>query len=395
MTDLAGVLDEFSPFDERLTDPDHRQAVYAYARERCPVHRSQALDGYWVVSGYDEVVTALQDPTTFSSAQGVRIPHNPARPLMPPIDADGAVHRQWRRVLNPFLSPSTLAPHRATLRSIADELIDAFADRGACDLMPEFAEPYTAWVAGRLLLGVDDRDRLVQIQASNHGIAQAHDRSESEANWLRLRGFVEELVDDRLRSPRPDDLISSLIGAEIDGRRVDRSEAVRCVMILILGGLDTVSDAIGSAVVRVGRDTTLGDRVGDPRWMRGHLDEFLRVDSPVDHEGRTVTRDVELGGHLLRTGDRVMLLYGSANRDGRAFPDPDVLDLSRPVNRHVAFGLGPHRCVGSHLARLEIEVAFEALFTRLQNVRVAPGSVVTWKTGASFGPRTVPLEFDA
>jgi len=391
--DHEKLMDEFSPFDARLADLDFRNEVYDYARRECPVHRSTALGGFWVVSGYDEVVEALQDARTFASGPSVRIPYNPARPQLPPIDSDPPAHRDWRRVLNTFFSPSGLAPHKDAIRSIARDLVDAIADRGECELMADFAEPFSAFITGRVLMGIDDDERIQEIQRSNHGIAQAHDKSESEANWNKLKAHVEELYDERTRKPRPNDLVSAVTTAEIEGRRVTRDEAVSCLMILHLGGLDTVTDAIGSITVRLTEQPELTELVANPEWMRTNLDEFLRLNTPVDHEGRTVTRDVELSGQHLSEGDRVMLVYVCANRDESVFPHADRLDFERERNRHIAFGMGPHRCVGSHLARLEIEVGFEELLGRIDDLQIRPGDKVDWKVGLSFGPKRVPLVY--
>jgi cytochrome P450 len=393
--DFAQLMDEFSPFDARLADLDYRNDLYGHARANCPVHRSNALGGFWVVSGYEEIVEVLQDPGTFASGPSVRIPTNPARPTLPPIDSDAPAHRDWRRLLNTFFSPAGLTPHRETIRCIAGDLAESIAEKGQCDLMAEFAEPFSAYITGRVLMGIDDDDRIKEIQRSNHGIAQAHDRAETEANWNRLHAHVEDLYDERVRQPRPDDLVTAITQAEVEGRPVTRDEACSCLMILHLGGLDTVTDAIGSITVRLTEQPDLTELVANPEWMRINLDEFLRLNTPVDHEGRTVTRDVELAGRHLRQGDRVMLMYTCANRDERAFEHADRLDFQRQRNRHLAFGMGPHRCVGSHLARLEIEIGFEELLGRIRDLRITPGDRVTWKVGLSFGPKRVPISYRA
>jgi cytochrome P450 len=292
-----------------------------------------------------------------------------------------------------FFSPSGLAPHKETIRTIARELITGFVDRGECDLMADYAEPFSAFVTGRILMGIDDDARIKEIQESNHGIARSHDKAESEANWNRLKAHVEELVEERTRQPRDNDLVSAVLTTEVAGRRVSRDEAISCLMILHLGGLDTVTDAMGSITVRLTEHPELTDLVADPSWMRTNVDEFLRLNTPVDHEGRTVTRDVELGGHQLKTGDKVALIYVAANRDEETFPYGGELDFEREGNRHIAFGMGPHRCVGSHLARLELEVGFEELLGRICDLRIPPGEEVTWKVGLSFGPKHVPLAF--
>jgi cytochrome P450 len=386
-------LENFSQYDERLTDPTFRYELLGYAREHCPVARSEQHGGYWVVTSYPLVAQVLQDTRTFLSGMGVTVPHNPAQPLMPPIDSDGAAHRDWRRLLNPYVSPSALELRRPEMERIANELMDDFVDRGSCEIMDEFAEPFAARVLADVILGVDDAEQVRAVQRSNHAISKSMDSVSAENAFSSLRAHVTELVRERKSHPREDDVVTGVVNASIQGEPVTEELAINCVMILFLGGLDTVTDAIGNICYRIAGDPALTSRVRDRLWFREQVDEFLRLDSPVSALSRTAAVDTDLAGSRIQKGEQVLVSYQSANRDESVFSKSGELDFERPTNRHLSFGLGPHRCVGSHLARLELDVAFSQLLSRIDELRLSTERGVKWKAGISFGPSALWLEF--
>jgi cytochrome P450 len=390
---MDGMLQSYSPYDPRLSDLDFRFRLLETARRECPIHRSEEHGGYWHVSTYELVASVLQDYDTFRSGEGVTVPHNPAQPLMPPIDSDPPAHRDWRRVLNPHLSPQALAQQSEEMRSIARRLVAEFAERGCGEIMGDYAEPFSAIVLSNVVLGINDEDLVRAVQRNNHAIASGMDKPEGRDAFIALREHCQRLVRERRQHPRDDDIVTSVIHATIGGRPVSEEEAINCMMIVHLGGLDTVSDAIGSICYRLAVDPSLTERVRDEQVFRRAVDEFLRLDSPVATLARTASRDVEVGGQKVRAGEQVLLSYLSANRDEAEFPHPEELDFEREYNRHVAFGLGPHRCVGSHLARLELEVAFGELLSRVDHLRLDGDDAVLWKTGISFGPKSLRVTF--
>jgi cytochrome P450 len=385
------LLQLYSPYDTRFADPSYRFDLLEYARAESPIWRSDAHGGYWVVSSYTLVAQVLQDVATFRSGEGVTVPHNPQQPLMPPIDSDPPAHRAWRRLLNPYLSPSALVPRRPEMQQIARDLVGTFVDRDRFDIMADYAEPLSALILAQVILGVDDVEEIRDVQRNNHAISAGMDSESAQRAFVFLREHAQQLVNERTRHPRPDDIVSAIVGGPIDGKPISEQEAVSCLMILYLGGLDTVSDAIGSISYRLARDPTLIDRVRDQQWFRVQVDEFLRLDSPVSGLARTASRDTELGGQAIAKGDQVLVLYLSANRDEAAFCGADRLDFDRGRSNHVAFGLGPHRCVGSHLARIELDVAFSELLARVDVLHLANDDPIVWKTGLSFGPRSLPV----
>lgn len=393
MTDYQASLERFNQYDPKMADLSFRYEMLAHARKYCPVVRSEEHGGHWVVTDYPEVTTVLKDTKTFLSGMGVTVPHNPAQPLMPPLDADGVAHRDWRRLLNPYLSPSALAARRPEMESIARELIAAFADRGRCEIMNEFAEPFTARVLADVILCVEDADQVLEIQKSNHAISRSMDSSLAEAAFRSLREHASALVRERTTDPRKADVVTGIAHGSIEGQPVSEELAINCVMVLFLGGLDTVTDAIGNICYRMAQDSSLPAHIRDRSWFTAQVDEFLRLDSPVSALGRTAACDTTLGGHGISKGEQVLVSYQSANRDETAFPDPDRLNFDRISNRHLAFGLGPHRCVGAHLARIELDVAFSELLSRMDDIGLSPDFDTTWKPGISFGPSALWLDF--
>lgn len=395
--DYDALLGQYSPYDRQFANLDVRFDLLRHARSECPLWRSDAHGGYWVASSYALVSEVLLDVDRFRSGEGVTVPHNPAQPIMPPIDSDPPAHRSWRRVLNPYLSPAALAPRRAETEAIARGLVEQFAERGRADIMRDFAEPMSVLVLARVVLGVDDIEELRALQQHSHAISEGLDNETGQEAFVALRRHVERLVEDRRDRPVADNIVTGVLNATIEGQPVTEEEAVNCLMILYLGGLDTTSNAIGNIAYRMALDPTLATRAREPQWFRESVDEFLRLDSPVPNLARTAARDTELGGQAIAGGDQVLVLYLSANRDESEFDSADRLDFDRVRNRHLAFGLGPHRCVGSHLARFELEIAFATLLDRVDNLRLdlGPDGVMAWKTGLNFGPRSLPLSFDS
>jgi cytochrome P450 len=393
--DAEAEVGHFSPYDRRFEDKDLRLELLQYTRARCPVWHSDAHEGYWIVSNYALVAEVLQDFDTFRSGEGVTVPHNPAQPIMPPIDVDPPAHRAWRRLLNPYVSPAALAARRSETQAIARSLVDQFVARGEFDVMADYAEPLSAIVLAKVILGVENVDEIRQVQQNSHAISDGMDNERGQQAFIDLRAHVERLVAERRQHPRDDDIVTGVLAATIEGQPVTESEAVNCLMIVYLGGLDTTSNAIGSIAYRMALDPALVDQARDPLWFRQRLDEFLRLDSPVANLSRTAAHDTQLGGQTIAGGEKVLVSYLSANRDESEFAAADTLDFDRPRNRHVAFGLGPHRCVGSHLARFEIEIAFEELLGRIEDLHLPEQDPLIWKTGLNFGPRSLRLTFGA
>lgn len=383
-------VEELAPhFD--LFDPVHSERLWefmSYARSSCPVVKTDADDGYFIVTRYDDVRTVLEDAVTFSSVQaglrGVPIP-------MPPLTEDAPTHIEYRRALNRYLSRSFLARYQDDIRRHARELLDDLVPRGRFEFMTEFAVPFTS---GNLAKVIFDDDNAERIERAIALATEISSEGRHEA-FFELAALAEELLRERAESGNQrDDVLSAIVRATVQGRPLTMEEQVGATTILFTGGLDTTKAALGNIVRRVADDPALEDRLRDPDWVKGDLDEFLRLESPITFMARTVTKDTEIGGCPLRPGDRVAIHYASANRDESHFPHADDLSFDRQRNPHAAFGLGPHRCIGLHFARLQIEIGFQELLARITNIRVPAGEQVKTATGVVLTHEYLPVEFD-
>ena len=386
-------LSRWVPSDER---GDDWYGLLAHARSECPVVHSSGAGGFSLLSRHAQAEQVIKDYHLFSSAEGITIPHNPSAPIMPPIDLDPPLHRQFRRLISPPLTPAALRGHEAKIVAFADQLIDRFVDDGECEFMAAFARPLPALVLADTILGVDDPELLLEIQRRVEPIGSDVGSAEAGVAWVYLRECVTELLAERRRLPADESMLSTLVHGQVDGRPLTEPEQIGTAMILVLGGLNTTTDAIGSIVYRVTQDPSIEDVLRTADWTQNALDEFLRLDSPVQYVGRTVTDRCTIGDVTFEKGDVVMAHIGSGNRDETVFKDPDELRLDREHTRQLtlSFGVGVHRCVGMHLARTELRIGFERLLARTTKFRLAEGTVVEFLSGMSCGPRTMPITFD-
>ena len=381
--DLAPHLDLFDPsHSERLWE------VLSYARTACPVLKTDADEGYYIITRYDDLRTVLEDPGTYSSVQaglrGVPLP-------MPPLTEDPPRHIEYRRALNKYLSRSFLGRYAADVRDTARTLLDDLVPRGRFDFMTDYAIPFTSRNLARVILDDSNAERIqraiaIATRISSEGDPQA---------FFDMAALAEEFLRDRADSgSQRDDVLSAIVNGTVEGRPLTLQEQVGATMIMFTGGLDTTKAALGNIASHLAGDATLEQRLRDPEWIKADLDEFLRYESPITFMARTVTRDTELGGCPLKPGDRVAVHYASANRDESRFEHADRLDFGRQRNPHAAFGLGPHRCIGMHFARLQIEVAFSELLSRVTNLRIPPDAQVQTAVGIVLSPEHLPVAFD-
>jgi cytochrome P450 len=374
-----------------LYDPAHGKRLWevlGYARTSCPVLRTDADDGYYIVTSYDDVRAVAENPLTYSSAEpGLR--GTPIR--MPPVTEDPPTHADYRRQLNPYLSRTALARFEPIMRERAEAMVAELAARGPFEFMHDFAIPFTAGNLARVVLDDDNEDRVNRAAVT---VARISSEGTVEA-FTDTAAIAEEFL--RARAARPtgtDDVLSAIVNGTVEGRPLTLEEQVGVVVVLFLGGLDTTKATLGNIVRHLIEDPSVEPRIRDPRWIRADLDEFLRYETPVTFQARTVTADTVLNGCPLKAGDRIALHFASANRDPARFDDPDVLDFDREQNPHAAFGLGIHRCIGLHFARMQIEIAFGALLRRITNLRVAAGEQVEMANGVVLTPERLPIEFD-
>ena len=386
----TGKLDSMlRTWDYMSADHDRMKwEIFGYAREHCPVARTEEGGGFWLVTGYEDVKRVLEDWETFSSTES---PIMPSAVSLCPITDDPPVQTAARQLLNPLFSRGAVAKYEPAMRAAARSLIGNWIDRGSVELLTEFSGPYVAAVLTEAVFpdfGPEDLAR-----ASSIALRASEDPSPQV--FIDLFGLcVQYLATARERGVTEDGVVYRLLNGAFDGKPIPEDKQLGMLGILMLGGLDTTRGAIGNIAYRVATTPGTEDRLRDPAWVRRDLDEFLRLDSPVSCMARVATRDVELNGAHIKAGERVQVRYDSANRDESRFHDADTLVFDEARSGHAAFGFGVHRCVGSNLARLQIEVAFDELLKQVRNLRLAPGTEIVWMPGNTNALQAVNLEFD-
>ncbi len=370
----------------RYNDPAHSTAPEPVCRAMLDsgVVHSDVWDGYWILSSYDDVMHAYQSPRTFSS-----YPNNiPAAEStedgsglgavgkLIPIEIDLPDHTNYRRILAPPFNPSSVAALEPFVRTRSTELLAPIVKRGHCEFISEFASqlPAEIWCH---MMGVPISDAAAAVAWADvifHGDPTAPDTGmELRAKaGMEIYAYLNGLVEERKKNPG-DDLLSYLMDASFDAeRKLDELEILNTAFFILAAGLDTTKGQLGFTARYLASHPEQRRRiVADPSIARTAVEELLRAFAPVT-PGRTLTKDVEIGGVTMRKGEHVLLVPPAACRDAAVFPDPDTIDLTRKPNRHLAFGAGIHRCTGSHLARMTLRVAMEVIHERMPDYRLAP-----------------------
>jgi cytochrome P450 len=297
-----------------------------------------------------------------------------------------------------MLSPGAVQRRHGDIRQVCRSLISEFVDRGSCDVIRDFARPLPGIVTMRLMGLPEDNWRtfLDWVETAIH--ESAHDFDKGIEAALSIYSAIAEAIESRRETGyRADDVISMFIDAEMDGQPVSDEDIMDYSFSLVSGGLDTTTSTFGEAFLHLARDPA--DRrllAEDPARIPAAVEEFLRVATPVQGMARTLTRDAEVGGCPVGKGERVMIFWGAANRDPEEFSDPDDVRIDRAPNRHLAFGIGSHRCIGSHLARAMLRLGLEEFLGAVSEFRLASGAEPEWYPDAGIvrSLRCLPLEFD-
>lgn len=362
-------------------------------REKCPVAHSDQHGGYWIFSRYEDVLSIAQDWRTFSSAQGVSVPGTKMVVPAIPEHLDPPLHRDFKRLMNAYLTPAVVAGYEKPTRDLVTRLIDGFIERGECDFMTEFARPFPGAAFFELVLHAP-ADQVAEINDLSTR-ASVPTSPDARACWEAMDRWIVDFVDQRRRQSPVGDIVDAILTAEIQGRPITETEILGMITLLILGGLDTTSGALGHFMMRFCAEPEIVAQLRErSELVPAAVEELLRLEGPFIAIARTATCDTEVAGHRIAEGEKVMIYWAAANRDETEFLDADRYDLDRASNRHIAFGVGPHRCAGSHVARLNLRVALEEITRRMTDFNLTiPEEEVPFHSALNRSPLSLPITF--
>ena len=393
MTTRPPVADWTTDWDH--LDPawvDDPYPIWDDLRQRCPIAHTDRFGGVYLPTRYKDIRDIAYDTEHFSSRKvAVREVHPPSDRGAPPITSDPPRHRLARMVLLPPFTPDAIDRLRPRARSICNELIDAFVAKGACDAAVEYAQHIPTRVMAHML-GVPESDGELFRTWINATLQEGvTDNAALMQALVEMTDYFRGPMLERRQTPGTD-LISYLVQQKYpDGRTFTDNHVLGSVRLLLVAGIDTTWSGIGAFIWHLA--ATPEDRrrlVAEPGLRSTAIEELLRAYAPVTM-AREVVADTEVNGCPFKPGQMVLLSFPAANRDPAMFPDADRVIIDRKENRHAAFGLGIHRCIGSNLARMELTVAVEELLRRVPEFSVA--GPVTWSEGTVRGPRRLPIRF--
>lgn len=385
--------------DEHSADP---VGSYRQLRERHPVAWSEAHGGYWVLSDYKSVFKAARDDEIFSSERNshggeglsVVIPKTPMH-FHIPIEIDPPEFRKWRKLINPITAPAAIERMQLLVEHYVTWFVDEIIEAGECDMAKVIGVPSIVTVDW-LGLPVGDWQRYA---SAHHAALAAVPGSPqylqaTQVDFPYLDSTTREVIAQRRANPT-DDIISYLVQQEVDDRPVTDDDVFAMVDLLLAGGVGTTASLVSNTVVWLYQHQDVRQRlIDDPSLLDKAIEEFLRFFSPTQGLARTVTTNTEFQGCPMQEGDRVLLSWASANRDSDAFEDPDELDIERWPNRHTAFGVGVHRCAGSHLGRAMAKELLSQILHRMGDYVVDVDALEAYPhQGTNTGWQRIPATF--
>ncbi len=392
---------DFDHTDGRWTNDPF--PIWEELRGSCPVAHTDRYGGAWLPTRHEDVAAVAYDTVRFTS-QGVIVsearpgPEDLPRPIgpAPPITSDPPFHALARRLLLPPFSPKAIAALEPFTRQTCEELLDDLepAPGAGIDAAADYAQHIPVRVIARMLgfplADADKFRRFIKVTIEDVDLPI----EEREERFAEFEAYLDARVADHIAEPR-DDLTSYLLRAELDGQRLAPEHVRGTMLLLMVAGIDTTWSAIGAALWHLaGHPDDRRRLVAEPELLDVAVEEMLRAYAPVTM-ARLVAEEVELGGRTLAPGDWLLLPFPAANRDPEVFDRADEVVIDRAVNRHAAFGLGIHRCLGSNLARMELRIALEVWLARVPDFELADPGQVTWAAGQVRGPRRIPVRIPA
>jgi cytochrome P450 len=393
-------------------DFDHHSEEYARdpwaaniaMNTQCPVAHSSHHGGFWAVTGYEQVADVARRPEVFSSAH--ELPNTPGRPqgtIIPastfralPLEIDPPEFLEWRRALNRFFSPTAAQQLRPRIEAYATWCVDQCIEQGEIDLVLDLSNAVPALLTLDIVgLPMDNwRVYANAVHSLAYTPSGTPEYRQVEEGFGMLIKEVLEMIPQRRADPKTD-LISFLTQMEIDGKKLGVEDIVAVCNAMIAGGMDTTTALLASTFEYLDREQAVRRRlIDEPAMISKACEEFLRFFTPVVCVGRTVMRDDEIDGAPVSRGDRVLISWAAANLDAKVFPDPLTIDFDRDTRKHAAFGIGMHRCIGRHIARVDFEVVVTEVFRRLPDYRLIEGAAERYPTvGQINGYVKMPARF--
>lgn len=393
---MEPVRDWATDFD--IGDNDYESNPYPIwdeLRETCPVAHTDRRGGAWLPTRYEDVAAVAYDTENFSSRDVGVLPPVPGASLLtaPPITSDPPFHTAARRILLPFFSPKAVEKLSHKTRSICLELLDAIEGAPTADAAGQYAQHIPVRVIAHML-GIPESDEAIFTEwAIRIFQDSATDPEAGRVATKEILAYFEQQVEARRAEPS-DDLISFLLETDMEGDPLTRKHILGTCFLLLMAGIDTTWSGIGSSLWHLATNPEDRDRLAaDPSMIPAAVEEFLRAYSPVTM-ARIAVNDTEVAGCPVHAGDRVLLNFPSGNRDPSKFDRPDEVLIDRAENRHFAFGIGIHRCLGSNVARMEMQVAIECWLGRFPHFQLEADTEVRWGGAQVRGPREVPVVLD-
>ena len=401
-------MGDHPPVTDWRTDFDHTDDVWAAdpypiwgeLREECPFAHTERYGGAWLPTRFEDVSEIAYDTEHFTSRSVVVSEFRPPFDfapvgIAPPITSDPPFHAGARRILLPIFSPQAMAKLEPSTRAYCEQLIDDMKARNTnvVDGAIDYAQHIPVRVIANMLgLPESDADRFRGfVEHVLEGVSLPMEQR--AAGMQELFEYLSVQINEHIADPR-DDLITLLLNTELDGEKLTPFHVVRTIALLLLAGIDTTWSAIGAALWHLAKTPQDRERlVNEPELLPTAMEELLRAYAPVTM-ARLVKEDMDWHGCPMKAEEWVLLPFPSANRDPNAFENPDDVILDREVNRHAAFGLGVHRCAGSHLARMELRVALETWLEAFPDFELADPAAVRWSGGQVRGPRTLPIKIN-
>jgi cytochrome P450 len=385
-------------------DLDHHSPEFGgdpYGRFRqmrdsgCPVAHSEHYDGFWALVDYASVFEAARDDDLFNSYPSVGVPASGMPFPILPIESDPPQTQELRDVTLRQFSPGAAEKSREMAEDIANAAIDEFIERGECDLVGDFTTPMPSRLILRMLKW--DESRVSDWVRWVHSVVheRAHNPDKAALDGMELFGEINKQMEQRRAEGLSDDLFSDILRGTLDGKPLDDTQITMYGFLMMLAGMDTTSGFTANVLLRLCQDPELRRRlIADPSLIKTGTDELLRLFTPTLGLARTVSRDAEFHGQPLCQGDRAILMWAAANRDPAMFDDPDQLDLSRKnAKKHMSFGVGIHRCLGSHYAKVMFQVMITQILERLPDFELAGDYEQYEDPGEVHAVRKLPVKF--